>query len=261
MYRPGIDVAVVDYRTPHDLDGFLASLPDSRGGDLYTLHVGIVDPEDLGPYRSAIQFVEDHPDASGRWWWHNIGYGGAANALAAAGDREVIAIFNADVRVEGLRLFDCYQALVDHDDWGILGPRQVDERGRIIHAGIFGTNTAPTMRGWMSHAHESYEDIRDDAVSVMGSAYFIKRKLWDELKLCDGDTGAFLTTPLYYEETWCSYHARAHGAKVVYYGRSTMVHKWHQSINQRGHAWSVNRLKESREIFREVCAGHGIECD
>ena len=97
---------------------------------------------------------------------------------------------------------------------------------------------------------------------VMGSAYFTKRKIWDELTNCPiyqdcfpGVTGAVLPTFLYYEETGHSYHAAAHGYKNVYYGLAECIHEWHGSIHKHG---DKGAFKQSQQMFRTFCDAHGI---
>ncbi len=72
-------------------------------------------------------------------------------------------------------------------------------------------------------------------------------------------TGAFLPTPHYYEETWCSYFARHLGYNVVYDGSVSIGHSWHKSSAVGGEADS--KFKESQSIFRKACDYMGIERD
>jgi GT2 family glycosyltransferase len=117
----------------------------------------------------------------------------------------------------------------------------------------------------MSRHLDSFSDI-EEAVTVSGSAYFIRRSVWDELTNCSlyqnfsPSNGAFLQTPLFYEETFCSYHVRQHGYKVLYNGQAKMIHEWHQSAKEEeGYVQEV--LPVARKMFREACAAHNMECD
>jgi hypothetical protein len=101
---------------------------------------------------------------------------------------------------------------------------------------------------------------------VSGSAYFIKRKVWDFLTECPTyrevapkARGAFLPTSHYFEETFCSYHAQAHGWKVMYYGPVVIRHEWHQASPVGG--WAERQFPVSQKYFREACGRHGIPCD
>ena len=84
--------------------------------------------------------------------------------------------------------------------------------------------------------------------------------MWDELSDCyqqPSGSGAFLETPHYYEETFCSDHAKSHGYKVVYFGESTFIHKWHQSSPIGGSA--DRKMTKSRDMYREACERLGID--
>lgn len=259
--KPGVDILVVNYQTPEDLQGFLDSVHVQIEHDLWIANVSPTPMDtavmtDYAQHHSAFQFD----------WSDNVGYAGAVNYMAYPGDREVIAIFNADVVLSPGSVEACWQALMENDDWAVLGPLQLSQRGRVTHAGIFGTNTDPKHRGWFATQHSEYRDVKE-AISVSGSAYFIKRKVWEQLADCDARVlggpkppGAFLSTPLYFEETWCSYHARAHGYKVMYYGPVVMTHKYHQAV-EHNETWAKKQWRISQQMFRDACAKHGIECD
>lgn len=256
-----LDIIVVNYHTPHDLDAFLASLnrfPPTGPASLTVVDVDTGEekttPFDWAGGTGSRIAVTD-----------NIGYGRACNLAAQQGENAVIAMFNADVEVTACSLDFCKAALVAGTDWGVLSPCQVDTYNRIRHAGIFGSNSSPVHRGWNEIHRNQYSDVRE-AVTVSGSAYFIKRTVWDELTQCElyrevapDATGAFLPTTHYYEETYCSYHSREHGHRVMYYGPMTMIHKWHQASPVGG--WAEQQMPISREYFRKACAHHGIDCD
>jgi GT2 family glycosyltransferase len=256
-----LDIVVVNYHTPADLDAFLASLnrfPPIGSASLTVVDVaageGNTTPFPWAGGTGRRVAVAD-----------NIGYGRACNLAAQHGEHEILGLFNADVEVTEHALDFCGSALSATPEWGALGPCQVDTRNRIRHAGIFGTNCSPVHRGWNELYRNQYRDVRE-ATTVSGSAYFIKRSVWRELTQCPlyqdiapGATGAFLPTDHYYEETYCSYHCRDHGHRVIYYGPVTMIHKWHQASAVGG--WAERQMPTSREYFRKACAHHQIACD
>lgn len=255
-----MDVVVVNYHTPADLQRFLQTLSKYPPTTPSTLTV--VDVETSASERNITW--RDMP-ATIIGTANNIGYGRACNLAAARGTDEVIALFNADIEVTPHSLDQCAKALVTERDWGILSPCQIDSRRRIRHAGIFGEPDRPVHRGWNEIHRGQYRDVRA-AVTVSGSAFFVKRKVWEELTECplfqevapDAE-GAFLPTPHYYEETWACYHAAAHGYDVIYYGEATMVHKWHRASKVGG--WAERQMPISRAIFRKACDVHGIRHD
>lgn len=256
-----LDIVIVNWRTPEDLEACWRSL--DKNPPTVPFVATTVDVQSMpGGGALVAGWARGRANRAAMGHPNNIGYGRACNMGGAWGSGDVVACFNADVLFRPGVLDACHDALLKNDSWGVLGPRQVDQSGAITHAGVFGTNTQPTIRGWKSKGRDSYMDVRDDAVSVSGSAYFIKRQVWDELRECDCNIlGPFLETPHYYEETWVSYHARAHGWKVVYWGRDTMVHKWHRASPVGGEA--DKQMPKSREIFRRACSMHSpkIACD
>jgi GT2 family glycosyltransferase len=255
-----MDIVVVNYHTPGDLQQFMDSLQRYPPSDPWT--VTVVDVETPAHHDvSEWAGVELHSIGVEQ----NIGYGRACNQGAAYGGGEIIAFFNADVVLTDGALDQCAEALQAHDDWAILGPCQVDTSNRLRHAGIFGTLAAPLHRGWNEVNRGQYGDVRP-AVSVSGSAYFAKRKIWRELTDCPiyrdiatDAIGAFLPTGHYYEETWASYHAQAHGYGVAYYGPVTIIHKWHRASPVGG--WADQQMPVSRAMFRRACEAHGIPHD
>jgi GT2 family glycosyltransferase len=257
-----LDVVVVDYRTPWDLSAFLASYAAFPPTDA-KLWVVLVSP-DGGSLEADLALSaqwETVLDFEVIVFEDNVGYSKACNFAATKGTGDVIAFFNADVVLTEGALDECAQALRSTPQWGILGPRQVDAENRFTAGGVFGPPTQPQQRNWLSTDVGQCSDVRPDALTVSGAAYFIKRDLWWSLTGCElyrqvaGEPeGAFLSTPHYYEETWCSYHARAHGALCVFYGPVKIVHKWHQASEPGG--WADQQMAVSREAFRYACDRH-----
>jgi GT2 family glycosyltransferase len=255
-----MDIVVVNYRTYRDLYRFLDSV--NRYPPLLPSTLTVVDVE-------APTHEEHFPWAGGQGRWvcteDNIGYGRACNMAGAEGTADIIGLFNADVEVTSGSLKACASALAGHTDWSILGPCQIDSENRIRHAGIFGTLSSPAHRGWGEINRGQYTDVCD-AVTVSGSAFFVKRRAWNELTQCPvhrsvapGERGAFLPTPHYYEETWATYHAQAHGMRVIYFGSTTLVHRWHQASPIGG--WADQQMPVSRKMFQSACDEHGIAHD
>lgn len=270
MYSPGLDIVVTNYRTPHDLADFAQSVQDNPPHVAYSLTVVNVSPQQ--PDKAVAEHIHTNTLFRQNFLGYehltyvdNVGYAQACNAGALKGARSVVALFNADVRLTPHALDECYAALTHHTDWGVLGPRQVNDEGRMTHAGIFGSQSDPLHRGWQAGDSPAYASA-EEAVTVSGAAYFIKRELWDLLAQCPlyqdvapRAEGAFLPTSHYYEETWCSYHAAAHGWKVIYYGPVRIVHHWHKASPIGG--WAEQQVPLSREYFREACDHHSIPHD
>lgn len=261
--KTGLDLVVVNHNTPLDLSEFLSSL---RSFDIQMPHtLFIVNTGVLSGDRKLVRDWRRRLEICYIEFEENVGYNVACNRAGSLGDREVIAFFNADVRLTEGALDQCHAALMGREDWGVLGPRQVDDRGRVTAGGIIGTRAAPRHRGWKDRDSSRYADILEDCPTVSGAALFAKRALWDELTACPefrrmGDAeGAFLQAKHYWGETYLCYHAIEHGWKCVFYGPVEVQHLWHKASPMGGQAelWA----REDQDLFRQACAVHSIECD
>lgn len=261
-----IDLCVVSHNTKDLLKRLLDTLwsdqDQYKDYNLYVADNGSTDgtQESLGEYA----YMSVPGDL---FFWDNIGYSAACNQLAAKGSGDIIGLLNADVWLTSSDVAAIQNVFDAAPHIAILGPKQRNEEGRIVHAGILGPPTAPRHRDWLAYDPEDklYKD-RITCVSVSGSAYFIRRSVWNELTNCNiyrelypDAMGAFLDTPHYYEETWCSYHARAHGHQVWYDGTISIGHTWQAS--NRDEQYLSQLMLTSRKIFRHACTKHKIPCD
>lgn len=261
VYRPGVDVIVVSYQTPTDLRGFVDSYEASHPDDAYLWIVNVCPRDDdrrvvaqYGHY-DHVSFVE------------NVGYNRAVNSVGAQGSREFVAVFNADVELAPFALTELCAALRDHPEWGVVGPRQVDGSGLLTAPGIFGTPDNPQWRCWREPGADGrFSDVRDDCVTVLGSAFVMRRAVWDQLTSCymfrdvaPTALGPMLPCSHYYGETAAMYHAAVHGWKLAYLGTTTVVHKWHQSSVIGGHGERTRDVDQT--YFRRFCDHHGIPRD
>lgn len=259
-----LQIIVVNYRTPSDLRDFLDSVSEATAGVEYDLYIANVQPEDedLKVIVDRALRSNDHHIVLDE----NVGYARAVNHCASRSNASHIGIFNADVILSPDLFSAAITALEENLTWGMLSPRQMDRVGRITHAGIFGTNDHPAHRGWQALDSPAYHDVRDDAVTLSGSALVVKRTCWDEMFNCPifqetfpGAQGAFGVTPHYYEETLFAYHLRHHDWKAVYYGPLKVIHKWHTASAVGG--WAEQQMPVSQAIFRNFCQRHDIVCD
>lgn len=211
-----LDVIIVNYRTPMLLTRCLASWARFHDDHLAAgvrcrLTVVDVDPVPCTADSSPL----DCAPAPGVQWltlpW-NAGYSGACNRAALVTDAPLISFWNADTMLtNGDAIPTMVRFFADHpDDCHIAGPLQTDDQQRVTHAGIFGGHAAPQQRDFMQPVHDGHRDVRR-CITVAGSAYFIRRSMWNKLRDCplfqeeiDPDNhGAMLRTPHYFEETWC----------------------------------------------------------
>ena len=251
--KPGVDLLVVDYQTPQKLRRMLASVRDE--GHPLAVWIGLVEsPESEGVARD----FHPHTGFAGEVvnWVDNVGYNRAINRLGTLGTNEVIACCNSDIEFPPDAISKLAWAAWAEPEWGVVGPRQIDDRRRLSAGGIFGTPTKPTHRGW--RAIDGYDDVRDDAIYVVGSVVFMRRQVWDELTTCPdyrtfcGEPGPWLDVEHFYGDAWLSAHARAHGYKAVYYGDVTVTHTL-------GGRRIKERDRPDKARFRAACDAHGIE--
>lgn len=268
-FKPGLDAVVVNYRTPQDLEDFVAAIDESEPRLDINLVLANVHPreDDIAAAERAMKRARRRLAISHIAFDSNVGYSRACNRGLLGGTHDVVALFNADAQARPGVLSACRKAVLKNPQYGALGPRQVDQLGRITVGGTVGSNDKPTIRGFRQPDEGQFSEVLEGVVNVAGSAYFMRRRVWQELTDCptfreaapDAE-GAFLPTPLYFEETWCSYHAAAHGYTNVFYGTEVMQHTWHASI-EANNSPHLDLFYQSKEIFRRACDMHGIERD
>lgn len=254
----GIDVVVVNYHTPDDLRKFLLSFRNVSDELSTKLYIANNDPlpRDVEVAESSDGVVCNQD---------NLYYSGALNRQGWLGAHDVVAFFNADTELRPGVLSHCYDLLLSDPQIAVVGPMQVNQRGLVTHAGIFGTLKRPAHAAWLRPPGPENQVVRE-AVTVSGSAYFVKRSVFNEMYECPiyrdlypDVEGPFLPTKHYYEETWFSYHVQAHGYKVMYDGEVKMIHQWHTSTPKGG--WADRQIGEAKKMFVEMCDHHGIDHD
>lgn len=264
-----LDLVAVSYQAPDETARFLASL--AHVDVPFTLTV--IDNASPDPrVRQAIHAGIARLDGSlctDAWFVANktnVGYARAVNHGMTYGRNPYAAILNCDVQFLPEGIHPLLAHFVSHPEVGVIGPRTFDSTGRLTHAGIVTTLDNPHNhhRGWLSPNGPQYGDTLT-VNTVSGATYFVRREMWDQLTGCpayrdavaalvgESAEGAFLPTPHYFEETFCSYHAKAHGWTSVYFGGTSMIHEWHRSSPIGSQDMSGARL-----MFFEACARCGI---
>lgn len=258
-------LAVVNYRTPADLQSCIESFltyPPDVDCSVYIVNVD-PQPDDTAVARSYLSEGIDVVEV-----YSNIGYARAINLAGSLEDADVKAAFNADVEFRPGVVDACVDALKENEDWGVVGPRQVDRSGRIVHAGIFRGPDKPYHRGWMEKT-SNYRDFRSDCWSLSGSALFTRSSCWEELTACsvyqrqfDKPIGPWSNLQLFHEDEQLCRHAVAHGWKCGFVGSHTMVHALHGSVDKYaplspGSAGCL-LLDESEQRYVAFCKAHGM---
>lgn len=263
--QPVVDLVACAYQASTETEAFLRSL----GHVAHPFTLCVIEnssPDDTvrevlkGPALDAVRNLPNCVDATIVFNDENVGYARAINQGVSLGGAPYVAALNCDI--EFLEDDACSKVIAFMErepDVGVVGPRTVTSDGRLTHAGIFYENR-DVHRQWLVQDNPSVWDVHD-VPTVSGATYFVRRSMWEQLTDCylyrqvapDAE-GAFLPTRHFYEETWCSYHARAHGWRVVYLGTAKMIHQWHKSSPV-----GSQPLGEAEELFRTACAAHEIE--
>lgn len=267
-----LDAIIINYRTPQLTGRCVRSWLDYADAHLdagirVRLTVVDVDPDPAQPTIAHAQLAGHDVQVLVLPW--NAGYSGACNRAAQLTDAPMLAFLNADTRLTNA---DCIptmmQFFADHpDDAHIAGPLQVDDRGLVRHGGIFGSQEAPQHRDFGEPVTDLHR-TNQRAVTVSGSAYFVRRSTWNKLRDCPlfqeqidpGCPGAMLRTPHYFEETWVSYHGSAHRQHSWYVGEAEMEHLYdsspHDDVADTGRLFAT-----SKPIFTRACDVHHIRHD
>lgn len=255
-----IDLVAVAYQAPAETERMLESLQcitvphtltiiENNSPDPAVRHL-LSDWLSTAPAKYGVVFSEE-----------NLGYARAINMGAMHGQAPYLAALNCDIEF----LPGCVEQVLEHfdahPDVAVIGPRTTDSTGRLTHAGIIYNGVRDQHRAWLQEDHPDFHDVLD-VPTVSGATYFMRRSVWDEMTECPEyrsvapeAVGGFLPTFMYFEETFYSYHVRAHGHRVVYLGTSHMHHAWDRS-NPTGS--KAGLFQESEAYFRKGCAEHGI---
>jgi len=261
-----VDLVAVAYQAPSETERFLTSLANvDVPFTLCVVENNSPDPKVREILERDIKDVLNLDmclDASLVFNGTNEGYARAINYGVDLGSAPYLAALNCDTQFLVGQTYPIVQYFEDHAEVGVIGPRTTDLNNRLTHAGIFRTPAGhDAHRAWLNKDISNFWDVRTDVTTVSGATYFARRTMWQELTCCPiyqrvapEARGAFLPTDHFYEETWCSYHARKHGWQIAYLGTSHMIHEWHRSSPQ-----GSIPMKEARALFRHACAAHGIE--
>lgn len=269
MSEAKIDLVAVAYNAPAETEAMLqsASLHISTPFTLTLLDNKSPDPTVVPMLHRMAAIVRANPACEKVRILHstaNHGYAKACNTGASMGTAPLIGLLNCDIQF----LPDSIERLVDsfdrqdYQDVGIIGPRTTSSSGLLTHAGILRRmDGRDEHRAWLSSDNTIYYRDEMDVPTVSGATYFVRRKVWDELTRCPiyqevapEALGAFLPTRHFFEETWCSYHAWAHGWRVRYQGDVKMIHEWHRSSSV-----GSQPMAEAEQQFLDACRKHDIE--
>lgn len=258
-----VDLLVVNYNTKDHLVNLVEHLNSDYRPGVWKLYI-----QDNGSTDGSIEWLED--ESHGFHIEHikfsdNVGYSAAINGLSSISDSDILAAVNADTQFTTRHVAQMQQSFDDNPNQAICGPKQIDHHHRIKHGGITweGLGTNPIHRGWndLDPRDQMFKD-RVQCWTVSGSLYYVRRAVWEELTYCQpyrdaindqSPQGAFLPTPHYFEETFCSVHAQKHGYEVWYDGVvETAYHAWHAS-SEIGSDAEAKFWPISKAMYIETC--------
>lgn len=176
----------------------------------------------------------------------NLGFTAGVNqGLREIGPARDALLMNNDMLVTQPdwigRLREC---AYEHEDTGIVGCRQVDGSGRLLHAGSYVTPIA--MGGEQIAGGEvdiGQYTLRRPVDSIVGSVMYLRR---DMLDVVGGLHPEYFS---YFEDTDLCYEAREHGFQTWYCGDVTLVHFQNVSTAaNKADMWSM--FESSRTVFK-----------
>lgn len=260
-----VDLLVVTYNTKDLLERLLNCLHNDYEENVWKLYIADNNSEDdtqnwllENTHKFKIEEIAFN---------ENIGYSAAINDLASKSSSDLLCAVNADTWFSTRHVKQVIDSFQQTPNMGVCGVKQMDESNKIRHGGIFWDKKAnPVHRGWnqWDPLDQEYKD-KVKCWTVSGSIYYVKRSVWNELHQCPifknmypQAKGAFLPTPHFFEETYCSQHTLAHGYEVWYDGIvETAGHTWHASteVGEASKKWFMT----SRDIYIQACEAHGID--
>jgi len=259
--------------THHKTEGLLEKLLKELYEDTFTLNknckVYLYDSGSGDKFKNWIKKNITKYTIEKVYFKENNGYAYACNYMASKGNSEIIGFIHGDVIISPKDLAKVNSIFSENPGIHILGPKVITEDGKIDSAGTFGSNFSPEFRGL--HQFDKNKNLYTDrkkCINVSGCAYFIRRNVWDVLsnhpkyrRLYPSALGAFLETPHFFEEVWCSYFARFLGYNVIYDGSITVKHSVRASSSlpvESKNSIENTAYEISQKIFLYTCDKVGI---
>jgi GT2 family glycosyltransferase len=259
-----VDLLVCNYNTKDKLKRLLDTLHADHEDDVWNLYVADNGSQDGS--HEWLKSVRDDYDIEAIFKNPNVGYSAAINAMGACSGSEILCAVNADTWFSTHHVQQSYMSFVGNPSQGVMGPKQMDEQGRIRHGGIFwdGGKNNPIHRGWAEFDLEDglYKDTTP-CWTVSGSLYYVRRDYWEKLtnhptqrKIQGRELGPMLDTFMYFEETYVSVAAPYFDYEVIYNGNiETAGHTWHASNNPGDNS---HHFHSSKNKYVEACNAMGF---
>lgn len=192
----------------------------------------------------------------------NTGFGAASNQAAATATGRYLLFLNPDTALLDDALTELLQVLETRADVGIVGPRTVNEEGRLQQSArrfpTLVSEVLPIHRWFKSRrmtrsdargASQERYDIEVDWVS--GACLMISRELFQQV-------GAFTREYfMYSEDVDLCWKVRQAGRRVSYVGNAVVMHSGGLSTGKRSTCFAEVLQRDSRYRFFRLRKGAG----
>jgi GT2 family glycosyltransferase len=199
-------IAIVSYRTPElaqecadsiDIGGLKADVRIVETGETSNLEDGLRPP---------------------RYYMPGAGYSAALQAVFRGSEAPVLIACNADVEFPSSSIEQLLELLLIEPDVALIGPRQANLEGRIVHAGIMEPGSTFGGRDYGQIDQGQHVEPLLDVPQVSGSVMLIRREAFEEI-------GGMTNMPrLYFEDALLCLRLRRAGWRVCYSGLQTFTH-------------------------------------
>lgn len=112
------------------------------------------------------------------------------------------------------------------DTIAVVGCKLLYPDGTLQHAGVVWRGSLLIDRGWGEKDHGQYDESKE-MVSVSGASFLVKRKVINRIGVLDE-----IYSPFQSEESDFCFRARKHGYKIIYCGKSKLIHHENASIKK-----------------------------
>lgn len=204
--RKSVDIVIVNYNTRDYLKGCIQSIEDHTR---YPHRLILIDNQSTDGSRSYLNQLrrKGYTVALNQ---QNLGCAKAWNQGIRMGKGEYLLFLNPDTLVTPKWLTKMVACAESDEKIAVVGNKQIDQNGKILHAGMVEIKGKAVFRGEGEEDHSSKFDQICDCIDVCGACYLIKRKYLPTIGYFDE---RFF---LYAEETDYSFRARELGYRVVY---------------------------------------------
>ncbi|AZR72016.1 hypothetical protein BBF96_00500 [Anoxybacter fermentans] len=200
------DIVVVNYNTRSFLEGCIKSIKEYTH---YPYHLIIIDNNSRDGSRAFIDKLQQK-GATVIYNQKNLGCAKAWNQGIRSGKGKYIVFLNPDTLVTPGWLTKMVACAESDKRIAVVGNKQINANGIIIHAGVVEKDGQAIYRGVGEKDDPGKFDQVCDCIDVCGACYLIKREYISKIGYFDE---RFF---MYAEETDYSFRARALGLRVVY---------------------------------------------